>query len=299
MRSMRPDRAQDQQITPTSDDVELVAVPAESLIPEQSRARWLLETWLPPIVAFLLGIGGWIALIRLTHTPPYLAPSPGDVVNSMRDNFGDLLTALWSTCKDACVGLALSAVLGIALSIVMAQSKLLERAIFPYATLSETIPIFAIAPLIDSIFSGGHTAIVVVTFIIAVFPMIANTSLGLSSVDPNLVNLFNLYNASRPLQLLYLQLPFAVPYNLAGLRVSSGLAIIGAIIGQVLLGNGGPADGGLGFEIQYAAHVGDWGLLGAAAVVAAVLGIVVFSAVGALSTSALRDWHQSTIQPEN
>jgi NitT/TauT family transport system permease protein len=259
----------------------------------------LAETWLPPVIAFLVLIGLWIALIRLTGTKPYIAPSPGDVVNGIRDNLSDLLTALWSTFKDAFFGLLLSVVLGIALSIIMAQSRLLERAIFPYATLSQTIPIFAVAPLIDSIVGGGHTAIVIVSFIIAVFPMIANTSLGLSSVDPNQVNLFTMYNASRLQQLLYLRLPFAIPYILTGIRVSSGLAIIGAIVGQVLLGNGGPDGGGLGYEIQYAAHEGDWGLLGAAAVVAALLGIVVFIVVGALSNLALRDWHESAVQHEN
>lgn len=272
---------------------------AASLIPVQSRARRMLATWLPPIVAFFVLIGLWIAWIRLTGAQPYIAPSPGDVVNGIRDNFTDLMTALWSTFKDAVFGLALSIILGIALAIVMAQSKLLERAIFPYTTLAQTIPIFAVAPLIDSAVGGGHTAIVVVALIIAVFPMIANTSLGLSSVDNNQVNLFRMYNASRMQEMLHLRLPFAIPYILTGIRVSSGLSIIGVIVGQILLGNGGPDGGGLGYEIQYAAHEGDWGLLGASAVVAALLGIVVFIVVGTLSTLALRDWHESAVQAEN
>lgn len=272
---------------------------AESLIPVQSRTRRLLGIWLPPIAMFFVLMALWIGLLRWKHTPPYLVPSPGDVLNGIRDNGGDLATALWSTLKDAFLGLALSILFGIALAVLMSQSKLLERAIFPYATLAQTIPIFAIAPLIDNAVGGGHTAIVLVALIIAVFPMIANTALGLSSVDANQVNLFKMYNASRLQYFLHLRLPFAIPYILTGVRVSSGLAIIGAIVGQVLLGNGGADGGGIGYEIQYSAHQGDWSLLGASAIVAALLGILVFIVVGALSNQALKNWHESAVQQEN
>lgn len=271
----------------------------EALIPVKSRVRTLLEYWLPPIIALILLLVVWIGLIRWKNTPPVIAPSPGDVLNGIGDNAGDLLTALWSTCRDAFFGLALSIVIGITLAVVMSQSKILERAIFPYTTLAQTIPIFAIAPLIDSAVGGGHTAIIVVALIIAVFPMIANTALGLVSVDATHVNLFRMYNASRLQELLHLRLPFAIPYMLTGVRVSSGLSIIGAIVGQVLLGNGGPDGGGIGYEIQYAAHEGDWGLLGAAAIVAALLGIVVFIVLGVVSNLVLRNWHESAVQHES
>ena len=274
-------------------------VGAENLIPVQSRTRRLLEIWLPPIVAFFVLIGLWILLIRWKNTPPILAPSPGDVLNGLHDNWSDLLAALRSTLQDAFVGLVLSIIIGVGFAVIMSQSKLLERAIFPFATLAQTIPIFAIAPLIDNSVGGGHTAIVLVALIIAVFPMIANTSLGLSSVDNNQQNLFMMYNASRWQQLIHLRLPFAIPFILTGVRVSSGLAIIGAIVGQVLLGNGGPDGGGLGYEIQYAAHEGDWGLLGAAAIVSALLGILVFVILGALTSLALRNWHESAVLHEN
>ena len=209
------------------------------------------------------------------------------------------MTALAVTAQDAFLGLLLSVVLGVALAVMMAQSKLLERAIFPYTTLAQTIPIFAIAPLIDNMVGGGHTAIVLVALIIAIFPIIANTALGLSSVENNQLNLFRMYNASRLQELLHLRLPFAIPYMLTGIRVSSGLAIIGAMVGQVLLGTGGPDGGGVGYEMQYAAHNGDWGLLGAAAIFAAFLGIAVFIILGALSNLALHKWHESAIAHEN
>jgi NitT/TauT family transport system permease protein len=299
MQSSLTDRPLDQRGTSVSGAVASDNASAEALIPVQSRAHRLLGLWLPPIVAFVIGIGIWILLIRLTGVSPLVVPSPGDVAIGVWDNSSDLMTALWSTLKDAFFGLALSIVFGVGLSIIMTQSKYLERAIFPYATLSQTIPIFAIAPIIDNIAGGGHASIVAVAMVIAIFPMIANTSLGLTSVDNNQLNLFRMYSASRAQELLHLRLPFAIPYILTGLRVSSGLAIIGAIVGQVLLGNGGPDGGGLGFEIQYAAHNGDWGLLGAAALTAALLGIVVFVVIGFLSNLALRNWHESAVQHEN
>ncbi len=274
-------------------------IPDEALIPVKSRTRTILENWLPPIVGLIVLLVVWIGLIRWKNTPPILAPSPGDVINGMRDNSGDLLIALRSTAQDAFLGLALSIVCGAGLAIIMSQSKLLERAIFPYTTLAQTIPVFAIAPLIYQIAGNGHIAIVEVALIIAIFPIIANTSLGLSSVDSSQVNLFRMYNASRRQELWQLRLPSAVPYMLTGIKVSSGLAIIGAIVGQFLLGSGDPDGGGLGFEIQIASAHGDWGLLGAGAITAALLGITVFIILGLLSALALRNWHESAVSHEN
>jgi len=291
--------SQAEEATRMGRELDVTGQPDENLIPVRSKTRERLELWLPPLFALAVLLGLWIGLIRWKNAPPYLVPSPGDVINGARDNYSDLLLALRSTFQDAFFGLALSIVFGIALAVVMSQSKLLERAIFPYTTLAQTIPIFAIAPLIDSMVGGGHASIVLVALIIAIFPIIANTALGLSSVENNQVNLFTMYNASRYQQLLYLRLPYAIPYILTGVRVSSGLSIIGAIVGQVLLGNGGAEGGGLGYEIQYAAHNGDWGLLGAAAFTAALLGIAVFIVLGALSNLALRDWHESAIRHEN
>jgi len=271
----------------------------EMLIPVKSGARRLVELWLPPLVGLVVLLVAWIGIIRWQNTPPILAPSPGDVLNGFRDNSGDLWTALLSTLQDAFLGLALSIVLGVGLAIIMSQAKMLERAIYPYTTLAQTIPVFAIAPLIYQIAGDGHIAIVVVALIIAIFPMIANTSLGLTSVDASQVNLFRMYNASRLQELLFLRLPSAIPNILTGIRVSSGLAIIGAIVGQFLLGSGDPAGGGLGYEIQYAAHQGDWGLLGAAAITSALLGIAVFIVLGLLSALALRHWHESAARQEN
>lgn len=248
-------------------------------------------------MAVLLAV--WIALIRWKNISSLLAPSPGDIINGMRDNYHDLLTALWATANDVFLGLGLSIVFGAGLAVIMSQSKWLERAIFPYATLAQTIPIFAVAPLVYQVAGDGHTAIVGVAFLVAVFPIIANTSLGLSSVDSSQINLFRMYNASRPQELALLRLPSAIPFILTGIRVSSGLAIIGAIVGQFIFGTGDPSGGGLGFEIEIASADGDWGLVGAAALTAALLGIVVFMLLGMLSYLVLRRWHESIASQEN
>ena len=296
---MRRNLSEPWQAEPFETAAAVDATTDEVLIPVRSRTRVLLEQALPPIVMLVLLLLAWIGLIRWHDTPPIIAPSPGDVINGFHDNAGDLLTALRSTFQDAFIGLGLSIVFGVGLAIVMSQSKLLERGIFPYTTLAQTIPIFAIAPLIYEIAGDGHTAIVMVAMIIAIFPMIANTALGLSSVDASQVNLFRMYNASRLQEFLHLRLPSSIPYILTGIRVSSGLAIIGAIVGQFLLGSGDPAGGGLGYEIQYAAHEGLWGLLGAAALTSALLGIAVFIILGILSNLALHNWHESAVRQEN
>jgi NitT/TauT family transport system permease protein len=269
------------------------------LVPVRSPIRRILGVWLPPVVGMAVLLIVWIALIRWKNTPPLLAPSPGDIINGMRDNYGDLLTALQSTANEVLEGLGLSIVFGAGLAILMSQARWLERAIFPYTTLAQTIPIFAVAPLVYQIAGDGHTAIVGVALLVAIFPIIANTSLGLASVDADQINLFRMYNASRLQELTQLRLPSAIPYILTGIRVSSGLAVIGAIVGQFLLGTGDPSGGGLGYEIQVGSYNGDWGLVGAAAITAALLGIAVFIILGILNNLALRRWHESAVPQEN
>ncbi len=290
----RLDRQGNQEVPDPTEEI-----PDEALIPRRSPLKRILAVWLPPVVGLILLLVIWIALIRWKHTPPLLAPSPGDIINGMRDNHGDLLTALWSTANEVLEGLGLSIILGAALAILMSQARWLERAIFPYTTLAQTIPIFAVAPLVYQIAGDGHTAIVGVALLVAIFPIIANTSLGLASVDAGQINLFRMYNASRLQELTQLRLPSAIPYMLTGIRVSSGLAVIGAIVGQFLLGTGDPSGGGIGYEIQVGSYNGDWGLVGAAAIMAALLGIAVFIVLGILSNLALRRWHESAVPQEN
>jgi NitT/TauT family transport system permease protein len=296
MRAYRPWSGTEAGATPSRHADDLWS--DRAIAPGRSFFRTLASATAPPVAALIVLLILWMGIIRWKDTSPLIAPSPGDVVNAFRDNAPDIFTALWSTMLDAAAGLALSTVIGIGLALVMSQSKLLERAIYPFTTLAQTIPVFAIAPLIGTMVGGGHTPVITVSLIIAVFPIIANATLGLTSVDPNHVSLFRLYNASRRQELLYLRLPYALPYILTGIRVSSGLAIIGVIVGEVLLGNGGPQGGGLGYEIWFAANQGLWGLLGASALAAGLLGILVFAGLGGIGSLALRHWHESAVARE-
>lgn len=271
----------------------------DELSPGRHRSRVVLDTLVPPFVAFIVLIILWIIWLRLSGISRWSAPSPGDIANGFRNNASDLLVAAWSTFRDAMAGFALAVVVGILTAMLMSQSRVLERAIYPYATLAQTIPIYAVAPIIGYLLPGDHPPIIVVSFIIAVFPIIANATLGLTSVDSNYVNLFEMYNASRAQQLLFLRLPFALPNILTGVRVASGLAIVGATVAEMLLGAGDPAGGGLGYEIAYAAPQGLWDLLGAAAVASGLLGIAVFAVVSEISSLALRHWHESALAVEN
>jgi len=172
------------------------------------------------------------------------------------------------------------------------------RALYPYAVLLQTIPIITISPIIIIVFGTGDPSIVTIAFIVAVFPVISNATLGLTSVDHNLINLFQMYNATSWQQLLRLRLPFALPYILAGLRISSGLAVIGAILGEYFAGTGG-TDGGLGYIIQVSMNRMLIDELVAVALLSALLGIAVFTGVGIVSYLTLHRWHESSARREN
>jgi NitT/TauT family transport system permease protein len=196
------------------------------------------------------------------------------------------------------IGLGLAVICGMSAALVMSQSKLVERSIYPFAILLQTIPLIAYAPLIVIWVGAGMNAVVTISFIIALFPMISNTIAGLSSTDHNLVSMFELYNANWWQRMVKLKLPAALPYIMTGLRISSGLAVIGAIIGEFIAGIGG-LRGGLGYVIVSAANRLEMSYLFAAALCSSVLGLVIFIGISMVSARFLRHWHESAVQREN
>lgn len=263
-----------------------------------TRLRRLAIDTGPPAASFALFLLLWEGAIRLLGIKPYLLPPPGRVVMAFRDDGLYLLEQLWHTVRMAAMGFALAAVIGLLVAIVFSQSKILERSLYPYAILLQTTPIIAIAPLIVMWAGIGDRSVVIIAFIIAVFPIIANTTLGLTSVDHNLLNLFAMNNASRWQELLWLRLPYSLPYLLTGLRISSGLSVIGAIVGEFLVGTGG-VGGGMGYTLIIAAGQLKTARLFAAVLLCALLGISFFLLVGALSSRLLRHWHESAVRHEN
>ncbi|HEV7666766.1 MAG TPA: ABC transporter permease [Chloroflexota bacterium] len=262
------------------------------------RLRQSLATAAPPVAVFILFVIAWQVFCTVLKIPHYLLPKPTDVVIAAGDKADILATALLSTFTSALIGLGLAVICGMSAALVMSQSKLVERSIYPFAILLQTIPLIAYAPLIVIWVGAGMNAVVTISFIIALFPMISNTIAGLSSTDHNLVSMFELYNANWWQRMVKLKLPAALPYIMTGLRISSGLAVIGAIIGEFIAGIGG-LRGGLGYVIVSAANRLEMSYLFAAALCSSVLGLVIFIGISMVSARFLRHWHESAVQREN
>ena len=246
---------------------------------------------------FIVLIITWETVCKVFQIQRFLLPAPTDVVEAWIENRESLLGALLSTFLSALIGFGAAIVVGMSIALLMSQSKILERSIFPYAVLLQTIPIVAIAPLIVIWFGAGMPAVVVIAFLISLFPIITNTTAGLVSTDHNLVAMFELYNASWWQRMVKLKFPAALPYIMTGLRISSGLAVIGAIVGEFIAGIGG-LRGGIGYVITSAAAQIKMPYLFAAALTSSILGIAIFILVSFISTRFLRHWHESAIRRE-
>jgi len=203
------------------------------------------------------------------------------------------------TLQITVVAFVAAAVSGLLISMVFTQSKWIERSLFPYAVILQTTPVVAIAPLIIIwLKNNTFAALVVCAWIVAFFPIVSNTTLGLNSVDRNLINLFQLYKASRWQTLLYLRLPSAMPYFLGGLRISGGLALIGAVVAEFVAGTGG-AKSGIAYQILISSYNLQIPRMFAALILTTGLGVLIFVGLTALSDLLLRKWHESAIRHEN
>ena len=198
------------------------------------------------------------------------------------------------TIQEALIGYLSAIIIGISVAAIMSQSKILERSFYPYAILLQTVPVVAVAPLIVLWFGFEMKSVIIVSFIISLFPIINNTLLGLKSTSINLVELFQLHNKSRLVAFYKLRLPAAIPNIIAGLRISAGLSVIGAIVGEFIIGSGSE-DGGLGVQIIYAQAEMETALVMALIVSSTVMGFTFFMTVTTLGHFLLRKWHESEI----
>jgi len=251
-----------------------------------------------PLAVGILMILGWEALVSLVRIPIFILPGPGLVLETLWRDGPSLLGSLLVTLRITLAALAAAIVLGGALAILFAQSRLLELSFFPYAVTLQVTPIVAIAPLIiiwlkDQVF----LSLLVCAWLVAFFPIVANTTLGLNSADRNLVDLFRLYGASRWQMLRYLRLPSALPYFLAGTRISGGLALIGAVVAEFVAGTGG-TNSGLASRILEAGYRLQTPRLFAALLLLAATGIAIFAALSRLSHWLIGHWHESAL-PED
>lgn len=250
---------------------------------------------LPSIIVFILFIGGWELIVRWMGTPAYILPKPTDIVQAIRENWSNLIVSVRTTVVEAVVGFGLSVVLGIGIAVALAFSKMVERSVYPYVIILQTIPIVAIAPIIVIWFGAGLNAIVIIVFLISFFPILSNTLIGLNSTDRNMTNLFYLYNATRFQTILRLRLPAALPYIVAGLKISCSLSVVGAIVGEYIAGIGG-GKGGLGYAITVASAHLQTAYLFACGLSASLLGIGSFFLINLLSKWLLGSWHESEMK---
>ncbi len=250
-----------------------------------------------PIVVLAAGIALWELVVRLNDIPPYVLPGPVAVFQTLVSDWSVLWQSLLNTLSTTLEGFIAAAVGGIALALLFNQSKWLEYSLFPYAVILQVTPVIAIAPLL-LIYLPQQTAVVACAWIVAFFPVLSNTTLGLNSVDRNLAGLFQLYGASRMQTLRYLKLPAALPFILGGLRIAGGLSLIGAVVAEIAAGSAG-AGSGLAYRIAEAGYRLNIPRMFAALLLLSAAGIVIYGLLALTSHLVLRRWHESALGKEN
>ncbi|MBV8337629.1 MAG: ABC transporter permease [Alphaproteobacteria bacterium] len=236
-------------------------------------------------------------IVEVEDIPPYILPGPVLIAKTLWTDGPSLLGSLLVTLRVTLAALAAAAVIGGAMALVFSFSRILELSLFPYAVILQVTPIVAIAPLIIIWVREPFLALLVCAWIVAFFPVVANTVVGLNSADRNLLALFRLYGASPGQVLRYLKIPTALPYFLAGLRISGGLALIGAVVAEFVAGTGG-TETGLAFRILEAGYRLAIPRLFAALFLLSMTGIIIYLLLDALSRLLLRHWHESALQEE-
>ena len=260
--------------------------------------RQRLITVANAVAVFLALLITWQLILWVFHVPHYMLPSPWAVARAVRARFSSLLTSTAITAEESLGGLLASIVVGVIVALIFAQSRWVRKMLYPYTILLQTVPIVAIAPLILMWVGPGIGAVALIAFIISLAPIIANTTQGLISVDENLVHLFLMHKASAAQKLFKLRLPHAVPSLFVGIRIASGISVIGAITGELYAGSSQVGVGGLGYSILYASSQLETDYLFALVLAATVLGFSFFFVVMFLEWYFLHQWHESARTPE-
>ncbi|RPH45570.1 MAG: ABC transporter permease [Burkholderiales bacterium] len=250
----------------------------------------------PMLVAVLL-LAGWQGAVTAFAVPVYLVPSPVAVGRTLVADWALLAGALGTTLKITLLAFAAAVVLGSTIAFVFVQSRTIEAALFPYAVLLQVTPVVAIAPLIIIWVKDPTASLVICATLVALFPIIANTTLGLRSVSPALLAYFRLNRATRLQTLWRLRIPSALPYFFGGLRISSGLALIGAVVAEFVAGTGGTGTG-LAYQILQSGYQLNIPRLFAALGLITLTGVALFAAMAGLSRWALGGWHDSEVSAE-
>jgi len=252
-----------------------------------------------PVVIGVAFIGLWEFLVRSLGVSKFVLPPPSMIADALQHDYGTLSMSLWNTLKVTMSAFVVALVIGVASAILFTQSKLFEISLFPYAVILQVTPIVSIAPFILIWVGLDHVerALLILATIVAFFPILSNTTLGLKSVDHNLHSLFDLYHASRWQRMRELQLPTAMPYLLGGMKISGGLALIGAVVAEFVAGSG--TGTGLAWRIIESANRLNIPRMFAALLLLSILGIIIFFGLSALERFSLRKWHESAVRRES
>ncbi len=236
-------------------------------------------------------------MVRLNAIPYYILPSPWLVLQTLVRDWDTLFPSLLVTLAITGAALLVATIAGVLIAILFTQSRWVEMSFFPYAVVLQVTPVVAIAPLIIIWVKNIPLALLICAWIVAFFPIVSNTTLGLNSTDHNLLNLFQLYGATRRQTLWYLRLPSAMPYFLGGLRISGGLALIGAVVAEFVAGTGG-SQSGLAYRILESGYTLQIPRMFAALLMITGTGILIFLTLTGLSYVILKKWHESAVQRE-
>jgi NitT/TauT family transport system permease protein len=251
-----------------------------------SFGRILNLVW-PPLLVSMIVIGVLELVVQIGWVHDFILPPPSAVFLSLVKDREELFSGFFDTTFAAVTGLLMSFVIGSVLAIALSLSRLLRRAFLPYAIFFQTVPIVSIAPLLVIWFGFGRPTVIACAFIVSVFPVIASTLLGLQSTDPALLDLFRLYSATGKDQMLKLRIPFALPQIFSGLRISAGLAVIGAVVGEFIGG------GGLGSVVDAARTQQRIDKVFAAVLLSSAIGLILVGAINLANWWMLRRWHAS------
>ena len=280
-------------VTDTTGTDDAVAIVAPSTPNSEKILRIVV-----PVTMLVLAIVVWELYVVLTGQPKYILPSPIDVAGALWTDWPTLLPALGVTLTITLQALALALIGGVGLAIILVQSKWIELALFPFAVILQVTPVVAIAPLLLIYTPNTQTALLIVAFLVAFYPILSNMVQGLKSVDHNLLNLFDLYSAGRWQQLIHLKIPASMPYFLTGLRIGGGLSLIAAVVAEFAAGTAG-AGSGLAFRLLESGYRLNIPRLYAALVLLTVTGVAIFGITSFITWAVLHRWHESAVRREN
>ena len=279
--------------------VEQAAVPldAEEARRVQAERVERIGKWVLPILIMLLAIWLWDRICVWNEIPRYILPRPGEVLATLRSDAPLLFGSLLFTLRITFFSLLLAVIGGVGLAVLFTQSKWVEMSFFPFAIVLQVTPIVAIFPLINIYVDNQTAKLLLCAWIVAFFPILSNTTLGLNSVDRNLLDLFKLSGATRWQQLWHLRLPAAMPYFLGGLKIAGGLSLIGAVVAEFVAGAQGQSSG-LASRIIEAGYRLNAPRLFAALILISATGILIFLVLTLISHLILRRWHESALKQE-